>query len=551
VKLFATPGGSRHRLARLIGAVALIALSLSMIAARANADQVYWANGNSIAYSQLDGKAGGYLPASVNALHNAEGTAIDTANGRIYVSQEATNQIVWFGFDGLSAGVVNTAPGSVDHPTNIAIDPASQTLYWANADDPGSIGYARVNETGGGIFAGPGSTAAHVERPTRIAIDTLHHRVYWWNVLSEEFSWATEDGLTGGNLVTPGLTLGGGEMGGIAVEPYSTPQELYFMNNEGGGIYHTDPLLGGLPEEVQGAVGEKSKNTAEPTGLAFDGTDNRFYWANRQVDEKPDMAIGTATLFGQPGTITVFPVAPIHAPVFAAILKPPVSAGLPQLAVSDTTLSCAVGEWEGDHPGASVYTAPTSFKYQWRKSSAPIAGAIESTLVPTETGAYSCEVTAVNAAGETGKTSKPTTVTLPAPPKTTTDKTTTPPASKKAPASKETKPAAVGAKLASSKPVKVKAGGTAAIAVDLANSGGTTSGSAKVCGTLSKGAKKGLKPPKCVTVKSVAAGKTVLAKLNVTTKGSAHGTYKLTVSVSGATTASLTAKIQVAPSNRR
>jgi hypothetical protein len=94
--------------------------------------------------------------------------------------------------------------------------------------------------------------------------------------------------------------------------------------------------------------------------------------------------------------------------------------------------------------------------------------------------------------------------------------------------------------------VKVKAGGTAAIAVDLANSGGTTSGSTKVCGKLAKGAKKGLKAPACVTVKSVAAGKTAVAKLSVKTLASAKGTYKLTVSVSGATTASLTAKVQIA-----
>jgi hypothetical protein len=96
----------------------------------------------------------------------------------------------------------------------------------------------------------------------------------------------------------------------------------------------------------------------------------------------------------------------------------------------------------------------------------------------------------------------------------------------------------------------VKAGGAAAIEVDLSNSGGTTSGSAKVCGKLSKQAKKGLKAPVCVTVKSVAAGKTAVAKLSVKTLASAKGTYKLTVSVSGATTASLTAKVQVTRAKR-
>jgi hypothetical protein len=556
LKLLVEPARSRRRLAYLVGAFALLASSLLMIAGRASADLVYWANGsNSIAYSQLDDKAGGFLPASVNALHNAEGTAIDTDNGRIYVSQEASNQIVWFALDGLHSGVVNTAPGSVDHPTNIAIDPETQTLYWANADDPGSIGYARVDETGSGIFAEPGSSSAKVEGPTRIAIETLHHRVYWWNELGEKFSWLTMNGLESGNLVTPGLNLSGAAMGGIAVEPYSTPQELYFMNDAGGGIYHTDPLLGGLPEEVQGAVTDKSKNTAEPTGLAFDGTDNRFYWANRQTDEEPHLAIGTATLFGQPSTITVFPVAPIHAPGFASILKAPVSAGAPQLTAFGATLSCTLGEWEGDHPGASVYAAPTNYDIQWKRGSTVIAGANESSFTATETGSYSCEVVGLNAAGETGKASRPTTVTIPKPPdppaSSTTPKSKASSSSSSGSGSKPT-PASVGAKLASSKPVKAKAGGAATIEVELTNSGETTSDSAKVCGgQLSKGAKKGLKPPKCVTVKSVAAGKTVAVNLMVATKASARGAYKLSVEVSGATTQSLTAKVQITRPKRK
>ena len=120
-------------------AVALIASSLLAVAARAKADQIYWANQNVISYSQLNGTEGGYLPASVLAIHAGNGTAIDTANSRIYVSQEATNQIAWFSLDGISAGVVNTAGATVDHPTNVAINPATQTLYWSNAVSPGSV----------------------------------------------------------------------------------------------------------------------------------------------------------------------------------------------------------------------------------------------------------------------------------------------------------------------------------------------------------------------------------------------------------------------------
>jgi hypothetical protein len=537
LKLLAEPAGSRHRLARLVGALALSAVSCLLIAGRANADQVYWVNSNSVAYSQLDDTGGGFLPPSVFAIHNGEGAAIDTANGRIYVSEEATDQIVWFGLDGVGSGVVNTPAGTVDHPVNIAIDPETQILYWANDVAPGSIGFANVNESGGGLLAQPGSSGAHVQQPARLAIDTLHDRVYWWNQVSQEFSWVTTNGLVGGNLSTAGPTLSEPEkMGGIAIEPYSTPQELYFVNNESEGIFHTDPLLGGEVEEIQGAY--TKKNAVEPAGLAFDLSDEKFYWANQAIDSSPEEAIGTATVFGHPGTISVFPEAPVHDPAFAAILKVPEAVGAPQLTAAGMTLSCTLGEWEGDHPGASVYAAPTSYSYQWRKSSTPIPGANDSTYTATETGGYSCQVAAENAAGVTSETSRSTTLTFPTPPKTTT--TTT---SKSKPAPKPD--AVVGAKLASGKPVKVKAGGTAAIDVDLANSGGSTSGSAKVCGKLDKRAKKGLKTPACVTVKSIAAGKTVVAKLEVKTLGLAHGTYKFTVSISGATNTSLIAKVQV------
>jgi hypothetical protein len=553
VKLFAEPAGLRHRLAVLAGAAVLIALSLLMPAARANAAAVdgaaYWANVNSIAYSQLDDSDGGFLLPSVNAIHNPSGTAIDTANNRIYVSEKGTNQIVWFGLEGSSAGVVNTAPGTVDHPSDVAINPETQTLYWANAGNPGSIGFAHVDGSGGGFLAVPGSTGADVDQPSRIAVDTLHDRVYWWNELSEDFSWVAASGLVGANLSTAGLEFQDPEgMGGIAIEPYSDPEELYFVSGETEGIFHTDPVIGGPPEKILGAYPEKEKIPPNPIGLAFDSIADRFYWANSLADEAPENTLYSATLFGQTRTIDMFPVAPIHGPVFASVLNAPEPVGEPpQISGSEATLSCTLGEWEGDHPGASVYASPTTYSYVWRKGSAVIGGATGGSFTATESGSYSCGVVAENAAGDTESKSKATTVTLPDQSKTITPPTAkTKTTSASPPKSTPPKSPAMGAaKLASNKPAKVKAGGTAVVDVDLTNYGGTALGSTKVCGTLNQQAKKGLKTPSCVTVKSVAGGKAAVAGLKVKTLSSARGTYKLRVSVSGATTASLAAKVQV------
>jgi hypothetical protein len=557
LKPLVEPVGSRHRLASIAGALALLAFALLLLAGRASADQIYWVNQNhSIAYSQLDDTAGGFLPESVNAIHNGRGVAIDTANSRVYVAQEATDQIVWFSLNGIGHGVVNTAPGSVDNPVNVAIEPATQTLYWANDTSPGSIGFASANEAGGGILVEPGTTGATVSKPSRIAIDTLRKRVYWWNEDSENFSWVATNGLIGSDLLTPGLSFQQPEgLGGMVIEPYSTPQELYFINNEARGIFHTDPLLGGPPELVIGTA--TTKTAIEPTGLAFDGTANKFYWANSLIDEEPKSAIGTGTIFGHPMLIPVYPIAPIHAPAFAAILKTPVDTGDPEITVSEDTLSCTLGHWEVDFPGASVYAAPTTYTYEWRKGSTPIVGQNASSMTATETGSYSCAVVGENAAGATTEVSRAKTVTLPDKPKETTTKTTTttttttttPPAkTKPAPKTKtKTESATVGVKLPSTKAVKVKAGGTATIKVDLSNPSGATAGAIKVCGTVPKQSKTALKAPACVSVKSLAPGAAFVAKLKVKTLASAAGTYKLTVALSGAAKGSLTAKVQVAP----
>ena len=109
----------------------------------------------------------------------------------------------------------------------------------------------------------------------------------------------------------------------------------------------------------------------------------------------------------------------------------------------------------------------------------------------------------------------------------------------------------VSAKLVSGKPIKVKAGGTAAIKVDVINSGTATSASTKLCGLVTRQVRKDLKPGACVTVKPVAPGLTTHAKVTAKARRRANGTYRLTVAVSGATKGSLLAKVRVAGRHRK
>jgi DNA-binding beta-propeller fold protein YncE len=527
LKLSAEPAGSRHRLAYLGMAVAIAALSLLMIAGRAHADQIYWANEGSIAFSRLDASSGGEVPGSGGAVAEPEGMAIDTANGRLYVADESNNRIDWFNLDGSGHGVLNVPGAPINSPTGISIDPGTQTIYWANDVEGGGISWAFLNESGGGSV---NTGSAAVKTPGRTVVDTADNKVFWSNEgaesLGERFAFAFLSNTGGGNLGVTGVSLPE-EFGvtGMVVDPFEGTLYWLVDDEEETALYEVD-VNGGKGKEFAKAV-EASNG---PTGLALDLDSGRFYWGNFGAEGDAEKAIGTATISNH-GTQRLASGAPVLHPQYPVLLKVPEGSGTPEVTATGSLLSCTTGEWSEDQPGSFVYAAPTSLSYQWRKGATDIPGATGSTFAVTDTGTYSCRVTATNAAGSDAQGSNAVQVVIVKP------KPVTPPPP---PA-----PAAVSAKLASSKPVKVKAGGTATVAVKLANAGGLASGSVKVCGKLNKKAKKGLKAPKCVTVKSVAAGKTVVAKLKVKTLGSALGTYKFTVQVSGAMKKSLTAKVQV------
>jgi hypothetical protein len=534
LKHLAEPVGSRHRLAYLGGAVALIALSFLLIAGRAHADQVYWANANSIGWSRLDHSEGGEVPGSTGIVEDPEGMAIDTTNGRIYVVEEEQNRIVWVALDGSGHGVLNVGNAPIDHPTGISIDPESQVIYWTNDVDPGgSIGWARLDETGGGTVGTGGAT---VSSPFLTALDTSDQRLYWWNEDAEVFSWTSLVGTGSGTLAVTG-TESPEDVQGVSIDPFEG--RLYWIQGGSEGLYGTG-LNGGEAQKQTGAF--TGTNHSEPYGLAYDLYAGTFYWGNYGVGTDRTNAIGKAPLDGTGSALALASGAPVMNATYPVVLAKPESTGEPQISASGLSLSCTQGLWQEDFPGSFSYSAPTTYSYQWRKGDLPIAGANGSSFTATESGAYSCKVTAANAAGSEGETSHSITLTV-----TPAKKTTTPPP----PAPPAPKPAAVSAQLASTKPVKVKAGGTAVVKVDLKNTGGTTSGSTKVCGTLNKQAKKGLKTPACVKVSSVAAGKTVVAKLKVKTLGSAMGTYKFTVAVTGAVKKNLNAKVQVTVAKKK
>jgi hypothetical protein len=536
LKLLVEPAGSRHRLAWLAGTIALVSFALLSLTARAQASEtIFWDNygatPTTIGFANIDGTGGGVLnnanlgaPGTEVELNDPEGLAYDPANGRIYVANSSNDNIVWVNIDGSGAGVLDTGAVPVKDPEGIAVDPATQTVYWANTETAGTIGFASANGGGAGVLNTAGAT---IENPYKIALDTMHGRVYWISQ-GGTISFANLDNTGGADVSVP-PTEAFSTWSAINVNP-ATNQLYVLGRNEAGveGVLVLSTLgLGGS----QIALAKPAYDG--PYGLAFDPTNSRFYWANYNAQEERTRAFGTTTVStGSAGAIPIgIATAPLDSAQDPVIVKSPVGTGAPKVTASGTKLSCSRGDWEADSPGSYVYAAPTAYAYQWSKDGQAIGGATGPSYTATASGSYSCAVTASNHSGSASQASAGASVTI-----AVTAPVTPAPAPK---------PASLTLKSGSKKAVKVKAGKIAVVKVDVTNGGGTTSGAVKVCGKLTKQAKVGLVAPKCASVASVAAGKTVVAKLNVKTKASAKGTYKFTVNVSGAVKGSLTAKVQV------
>ena len=534
MKLLAEPLAAGRRVALIATAATFAMLALLAIASRAHASEtIYWDNYNAspttIAFANVDGTSGGSLnltnveePGTEVEISNPEGIAYDPANGRIYVASSGNDEIVWVSTDGGGAGYLDTAGASVENPEGIAVDPRTQTVYWANDEPEGSIGYASAAGGGAGLL---NTTGASIDDPYKIALDTVNGRIYWVRQAGGIVSYANLDGSGGADLP---LQEAERPSGWTAINVDPTTGRLYFL--EDAVIYWVSTAgVGGGEVELEEPAYD------EAYGMAFDPTGGRFYWANYGNGEKRENAFGTTTLTPGPVTGITVATAPVSDPQDPVIVKSPTATGAPQVTGSGTSLSCSQGSWASDYPGSYVYGAPASYAYQWLQNGQAIAGATASSHTATASGSYACAVTATNRSGSTTQTSAATTVTI-VHPKPIVAPTTTP-----------TTPANLSLELPKKKAARVRAGKVAVVEIKLTNGGGTASGAVKVCGKLTKKAKKGLKAPKCVSVASVPAGGTAHPKLRVKTRKTAKGLYKFTVVVRGAINGSTTAKVKVLP----
>jgi DNA-binding beta-propeller fold protein YncE len=516
---------SARRGPRPFAAVSLTALAFALtmvlaFVARAQAGElIYWNNykaePETISVADISG-SGGLLNLTGIDLKDPEGMAIDSVTGRLFVANpiggaDKTGEIEFANLDGSGAGVFSAAGAPVDEPYGVVVDPATRTIYWANAgsgENKGSIAWARLDGSAGGTLSTAGAT---VEDPYKIGLDPVNGRVYWGSYIKEKettISYANVNNTGGGDLVinpTPESAYA------FAVDPAAG--RLYWSEGNDNRFAYTG-LLGGTRNilDTTGAFVTSSY------GFAIDPTLNKIYWPNYDNDAKPANGLGFASLSGGGGG-NISPTAPFNGPQDLLVLKSPTGNGAPTITRSTpSSLNCSQGSWAADFAGSFVYQAPHTIAYQWTLNGAALPGATAATLIATAPGSYACTVTAANQAGSASQASG----------------------------------AAVGVKAAKvkltvkPKKAKAKAGKTAKFKVQVLNQGDLQTGNAKVCVKVPKKARKALKAPKCKKVGKVGARKKRNAKLNLKVKkGAAAGSYKVTLQVKGSAGKAVKATVKV------
>lgn len=353
---------------------------------------VFWSNAlaNKISSAPLieEGK-GADLPIDPALVYAPYGTVVDAATGKVYwLNSGGIGSIGYAKLDGSGAGLLNTAGATFSEPSGLAIDPGGGRLYWGNRSGGNdSIGYAKLNGSGGGVLKPIGATL----EPNAVAVNPSSGRIYWSNPTAGKISYANLDGTDAHDLDTGGATINGPE--GVAVD--SSTGRVYWANDKGNSF--------GYAGIDGGGGGEPQLNLAvtEPAGLAIDPLSQVLYWGNWGSTED-SQRLGVGNLAGCCTIPLSIGNATQDGPAFPAILRSPLMAEFPKVEGQHkpgATLTCSPGKWAGDQVESFYYRAPQSFSYQWLRNLKPIPEATAATIVASKVGAYTCEVTASNAAG--------------------------------------------------------------------------------------------------------------------------------------------------------
>jgi DNA-binding beta-propeller fold protein YncE len=391
--------GRRRRLALTLCCAAALALSAAAPAGAAN--RIYWANyaANTISWANLDGSGGGELPTTGAPLDGPMGLAVDSATGRLYISNYGStgvsNLISWANLDGSGGGGFQTGNATVSGPHGVAIDPVTRRLYWANAHVD-LISWANLDGSGSGDLP----IGACLNEPRGVAIDPGARKIYWANYSAptnsgEAIGSANLDGSdcnllntgSASNTQPEGVALDGA--GKIYWASFSAADTISWANLDGSG---------GSDLSTPGVTPD------HPHGVAIDPVAHKIYWANNDAN-----SISWANLDGSGGGNIPTPGAHPTEPDQPILLEVPAGIGGPQLVGHShpgSKLQCNPARWAGDSFASLLYRAPESVSVRWTKGAKAVRHAKSRSLKAHSDGNFRCVETASNPAGSASQRSE-------------------------------------------------------------------------------------------------------------------------------------------------
>jgi uncharacterized repeat protein (TIGR01451 family) len=369
---------------QLAAAIAVCVIALPATAAAQGAESIYWTNfgNNTLAKGNLDGSGS---PAVIGAGANGPaGIALDPAAGKIYWTNSAANTITRADIDGSNSVVLLSG---LANPFGVSVDPAAGKIYWAERTG-GAIKVGNMDGSGS-----PATLFAGENDPTGIAIAPSINKIYWASYNGGAIRVGNLDGSgTASNLVS-------GELQPASVAVDIAGSKIYWVR-DGLDAIRVGNLDGSSPSTLY------DMGSTDGLGVALDAATGKLYLA------RLNGRIQMANLDGSSAISDLFTGQ--STPAFLALLKKPAGAGVPVItgtAQIGSMLTCSLGTWSSDLPGAHLYRAASSYGYQWTVGGSDISGASSSTYTPAAPGDYACRVTATNYAGSTPQTSATTTVT--------------------------------------------------------------------------------------------------------------------------------------------
>jgi hypothetical protein len=402
----ASQSGRRRRLLLAIWIAAVLALLLASVAHAA--DRIYWGNyddpANALSYANLDGSGGADLPTPGVPKDGPQGFSLNPSTGTLYFANYGEDpngagegQGTSLGFarlDGSGGGIVGTPAGTVHGPHGTAIDPGAGRIYWPN-ETPGRIRFANLDGTGEGDL---NTGTATVDEPRGVALDLAGGRIYWANHGGDfAISYANLDGSGGANLNTGSAPLNHSE--GVAI----AGGRIYWGSLCGNGVISYANLDG----SGGGVLPTAGTDSSCPHGVAIDPSTQTIYWVNYAT---PGGSIDFARLDGSGGGMIPTGNATTNGMALPMLLEQPAAQKTPKLTGSPkpgSKLTCAQATWKGDEIAAQLYQSPQSVAHRWLRNGKPVKGETGNTLKVHDVAEYSCLDSATNAAGTTSKASDP------------------------------------------------------------------------------------------------------------------------------------------------